>query len=170
MTINGYAGNYNQLMIYNDNEEILFTTERPNELLIDITVPVRSARKLLMNKRDCFEIRSDGNNTYLFGRNGKDLYVHTSVIDVVNVEEKVSLKCYGETCYKDVYTLRLNYLDGSEIKVESDYYTRTEKTEDRQYRERLAEIITECLFDRHHVSHYEVERMLSVLDIRIKTQ
>ena len=93
------------------------------------------------------------------------MYIHKSIIDIVNVEEKEALRCHGETNYKDVYTFRLQY--GAEFKVESDYYTRTEKTEERLHREKLAKIITECLYNGH-VSHYEVERLLEKLYITIK--
>lgn len=167
LKVNGYEGNYNQLFIYNDSGEILFKTERPYELNLDIKADVRNARKLVFNKKDCFEFKTSANNYYMF-RNGKDLYIHNSIIDVITVEEKMAFKTHGETNYKDVYTLKLNYLSGTEIKVESDYYTRTEKTEERLYREKLADIISECLYIGKDVSHYEVERMLEKLDIAIK--
>jgi hypothetical protein len=152
------------MLIYNDDGQILFKTQRPYELDIDINVELRSARKLMFNKHDCFEIKTDADNTYLL-RNGKDLYIHNSVIDVIAVEEKESLKCHGETNYKDVYTLKF---DEREIKVESDYYTRKEKTDERLYREKLANIISECMYSGKEISHYEVERLLEKLDITIK--
>lgn len=164
LKVNGYDEDYNQLFIYNDDGVILFKTERPYGLNLDLTIKVRNARKLCLCKHDCFEVKSSNTNTIL--RNGKDLYIHNSVIDVVGVEEVKCFEAYGETCYKDVYTLRL--MDGSEIKVESDFYTRVEKTEDRLYRERLAQVISDCLYSGKHVSHYEVERLLEKLDITIK--
>lgn len=163
-TVNGCVEKYNRMLIYNDDGQILFKTQRPYELDIDINVELRSARKLMFNKHDCFEIKTDADNTYLL-RNGKDLYIHNSVIDVIAVEEKESLKCHGETNYKDIYTLQLN---GREMKVESDYYTRTEKTDERLYREKLANIISECMYSGKEISHYEVERLLEKLDITIK--
>ena len=165
LRVNECEVNYNNMFIYNDDEKILFQTTRPYELNIDINSDIRNARKLMLNKQDCFEIRTSGGSYNMF-RNGKDLYVHTSIIDVIKVEEKVSLKVHGETNYKNVYTLRLQ--DGTEIEVESDYYTRTEKTSDRRYREELASIISECLYSGKSVSHYEVERLLEKLDITIR--
>lgn len=165
LKVNGCEVNYNNMFIYNDDEKILFQTTRPYEMNIDISAPVRNARKLMLNKHDCFELKASSGSYNMF-RNGKDLYVHTSIIDVIKVEEKVSLKVHGETNYKDVYTLRLQ--DGTEIEVESDYYTRTEKTEDRAYREQLASIISECLYSGKSISHYEVERLLERLEIKVK--
>lgn len=167
LKVNGYEGNYNRLLIYNDDRVILFQTERPYDLNLDITINIRNARKLMLNKQDCFEVKTSGDNTYLFSRNGKDLYIHNSVIDVVKVEEKKAFESYGETDYKDVYTLKLNYLDGTEIKIDSDYCTRTEKTEERLYREKLADIISECMYSGHF-SHYEIEKLLEKVDITIK--
>ena len=166
LKVNGYEGNYNQLLIYNDNEEILFQTTRPYELNISINADIRSARKLNLSKHDCFEIKGDCSHR-LF-TNGKDLYIHASVIAVIGVEEKVALKCHGETNYKNVYTLDLQ--DGSTITVESDYYTRTEKTDDRLYREKLASIISECMYSGKDISHYEVEQLLKKVDITIKEE
>ena len=166
LKVNGYEGNYNQLLIYNDNEEILFQTARPYELNISINTDIRSARKLALNKHDCFEIKGDCR--WRLTTNGKDLYIHDSVIAVINVEEKVALKCHGETNYKNVYTLELQ--DGSTIKVESDYYIRTEKDDDRLYREKLASIISECMYAGKDISHYEVEQMLKKLNITIKEE
>lgn len=165
LKVNGYEGNYNQMFIYNDDGHILFQTVRPYELQFEISTNIRSARKIMFNKHDCFEIKTSGENHHLF-RNGKDLYVHNSVIDVIEVHEKEALKHNGETNYKNVYTLRLQ--DGTEVKVDSDYYTRTEKTDERLYREKLAEIISECLYGDRYVSHYEVAKMLEKLDITIK--
>lgn len=165
LKVNGYEGNYNQLFIYNDDCKILFQTERPYDLNLDLTINVRNARKLILSKQDCFEIKTSMRDSYLF-RNGKDLYIHNSIIDVVKVEEKQSFNCHGETNYKDVYTLKLQ--DGTKIKVESDFYTRTEKTDERLYREKLAEIISECMYSGKDISHYEVERLLERLEITIK--
>ena len=168
MLINGYEGNYNNVFVYNDNGDILYKTERPYELKFDVDANVRNARKLAFNKGDCFEIKtSDTDRGYLF-RNGKDLYIHNSIIDVINVEEKQAMKANGETNYKNVYTLKLNYADGAEMKVDSDFFTRTEKTAERLHREELAKIISECLYSDKYVSHDEVERLLEKLDITIK--
>ena len=165
LKVNGYEGNYNSLYIYNDDAQILFQTNRPYELNIVINATIRSARKLILNKHDCFEIKTSGDRLFT---NGKDLYVHDSVIAVLGVEEKVALKCHGETNYKDVYTLELR--DGSTIKVESDYYTRSEKDDDRLYREKLASIMSECMYTGKDVSHYEVEEMLKRLNITIREE
>ena len=163
LKVNGYEGNYNSLYIYNDDAQILFQTNRPYELNIIINTTIRSARKLILSKHDCFEIKTSGDRLFT---NGKDLYVHDSVIAVLGVEEKVALKCHGETNYKDVYILKLH--DGSIIKVEIEYYTRTEKYDDRLYREKLASIISECMYTGKDISHYEVEQLLKKVDITIK--
>ena len=165
MTVNRYAGNYNHVYIYNDDGVILFQTARPDKLNFDLTINIRHARKLILNKQDCFEIKTSDDIFPMF-RNGKDLYIHNSIVDVVKVEEVVALQVSGATSYHDVYTLRLQ--DGTQRMIESDYYTRTEKTDERLYREKLAGIISECLFSGKHVSHYEVEEMLKRLEITIK--
>lgn len=168
MLINGYEANYSNVFIYNDNGDILYKTERPYELKFDLDANIRNARKLAFNKRDCFEIKTgDTDRGYLL-RNGKDLYIHNSVIDVVDITERQAMKGNGETNYKNVYTLKLNYAGGTEIKVDSDFYTRTEKTEERLYREQLAKIISGCLYNDKYVSHYEMEKILEKLDITIK--
>lgn len=164
LKINGYEGNYNHLFIYNDDGKILYQTERPYELKLDLTINVRCARKINFSKKDCFEIKASENNGVL--RNGKDLYIHNSIVNVINVEEKQVFKTHGETNYKDVYTLKLQ--NGTEMKVECDYFTRTEKTDERLHREKLAKIISECMYSGNDVSHYEVERMLEKLNITIK--
>ena len=166
LKVNNYEGNYNRLFIYNDEGTILFQTRRPYELNFGIEVSIRNARKPVFTKHDCFEIKTPyGEHSGLF-TNGKDLYIHNSIIHVISKEEKVALKCHGETNYKDVYTLALP--DRTIIKVESDYYTRTEKDDARLYREKLASIISECMYTGKYVSHYEVEEMLKKLDITIK--
>lgn len=165
LKVNGYEGNYSQLFIYNENGEILFQTERPYNLNLDITTDIRNARKLDLSKQDCFEIKTSLRNSYSLG-NGKDLYIPNYVINVVKVEEKPMKTAHGETNYKMVYTLK-NYLNGTKIEAESDYYTRTEKTEDRLYCEKLAEIISECLRGKS-VYYFEVEKMLEKLNITIK--
>ena len=167
LKVNGYEGNYKQFFIYDDNGNILYKTERAYELPLEINVPIRNARKINFSKKDCFEIKSSYDGTSFF-TNGKDLHIHNSVIDVVKVEEKQCLIAYGETNFKDVYTLKLNYLDGKEITVESDFYTRSVKTEDRINREKIADIMSSCLWGDKSISHYEVEKLLEKLDITIK--
>ena len=165
LKVNGYVGNYNHVYIYNDDGVILFQTANPDNLNFNLTINIRNARKLILNKQDCFDIKTSDDGFSMF-RNGKDLYIHNSIVDVVKVEEVVALEAYGETKYHDVYTLRLQ--DGTQGMVESGYYTRTEKTDERLYREKLAGIISECLWFGKHVSHYEVEEMLKRLEITIK--
>jgi hypothetical protein len=165
MTVNKYAGNYNHVYIYNNDGVILFQTANPDNLNFNLTINIRHARKLILNKQDCFDIKTSDDGFSMF-RNGKDLYIHNSIVDVVKVEEVVALQASGAIAYHDVYTLRLQ--DGTQRMVKSDYYTRTEKTNERLYREKLAGIISECLFSGKHVSHYEVEEMLKRLEITIK--
>ncbi|MBR3600249.1 MAG: hypothetical protein IKL53_10290 [Lachnospiraceae bacterium] len=163
--INGIEGNYYRVFIYDENGNIVFQTERPSDMHISIDVPLRNARKINFAKGDCFDINSDGGQ-YMFFRNGKDLYIPTSVLKVIKVEEKVAFKCSGETNYKNYYTIV--DANGTEYTVESDYYTRCEKTDERLYREKLAKIISSCLYSNKTVSHYEVEELLKKLDISIK--
>lgn len=163
LKVNGYQTNYKQLYIYNDKGEILYQTERPYELDINLKADVRSARKLNFNKGDCFEYKT---NTESYSKaNGKDLYVHNSYIDVIKVKEKKHFEAHGETCYKDIYTLKLQ--DDTKIEVESNFYTRYEYTQDRINGEQIAEIMSSCIF-KGNISYYEVERMLEKLDIKIK--
>ena len=51
--------------------------------------------------------------------------------------------------------------------VKSDYYTRTEKDAERLERERIADIINTCLYNKT-VSHYDIAKMLEKLNITIK--
>lgn len=50
--------------------------------------------------------------------------------------------------------------------VKSDYYTRTEKDATRIEREKIAEIINSCLYNKT-VSHYEVENIMKKLKISL---
>ena len=89
LKINGYATNYNQVIIYNEKGEYLYKTENPNNvyngLHLDINTKVRNARKLSFDKNDCFEIATSANNRYLC-RSGKDLYIKMPVGVVVPLE------------------------------------------------------------------------------------
>ena len=161
--VNNHEGNYNHIYIYNDNAQILYGTNRYYEQQFVLTAPIRNARKMNFSKGDCFELTTKG-EIGLF-RNGKDLFIHNSFIDVISVEERVSTKFNGETNYKTIYTLKMQ--DGEIVEAESDYYTRTEKTDDRLLREKIAEIISDCTYNKH-ISHYEVEKMLEKLNITIK--
>jgi hypothetical protein len=51
--------------------------------------------------------------------------------------------------------------------VKSDYYTRTEKDSERLEREKIADIINACLYNKS-VSHYDIAKMLEKLNISIK--
>ena len=62
----------------------------------------------------------------------------------------------------------LTYDAVTEMTIDSDFYTRTEKTEDRLEREKIAEIISSCLYGDKTVSHYEVEALMKKLNITIK--
>lgn len=167
LTIKEYVANYRQVYIYNDDGEILFQTERPYELQFDLNIDdIRCARKLIFAKQDCFEINSSMD--YRWGDNGKDLYIHNSFVDVINTKEKLKFDSNGEKDYKDVYTLKLNCNNGEEIEVESDFYTRTELSPERQMQEKIAAIMTDCLYENKNVSNYEVEKMMEYLDITIK--
>lgn len=166
LKINNSEARYAQVFIYNDKGDILYKTKRYDLLNLDLNVNVRNARKLSFYQHDCFQIKTSRDHTFM--TNGKDLYIHNSIVDVINVKEEKDFESNGETCYINIYTLKLNCLNGKEIKVKSDYYTRYEKTPEREYREKLAEIISSCLYTGKEVSHYEVERMLKKLNITIK--
>ena len=166
LKINNSEVRYAQVFIYNDKGDILYKTKRDDLLNLDLNINIRNARKLSFYPHDCFQIKTSREHTFM--TNGKDLYIHNSIVDVIKVEEKKAFETSGEICYKDVYTLKLNYLDGVEVNVESDCYTRYEKTPEREYLEKLAEIISSCLYTGKEVSHYEVERMLKKLNITIK--
>lgn len=222
LKINGNQTDYNKLFIY-DGETIVYSTVRPYELEIEIDgIEIRSARKLNFKKNDCFEIKSDSNKAV---NNGKDLYIPASIISVKSVKEIEVVRSifYGETNYKDEYTLELHcnahrwvrhieavddlgpktplseydadgiwssnysktcttydvngsgavfkrwltYEEVTEIVIESDYYTRTEKTEERLELEKIADIMSECT--HRHISHYDVKSMMGKLTINIKT-
>lgn len=62
----------------------------------------------------------------------------------------------------------LTYDVMTEITIESDYYTRTEKTDERIEREKIANIISSCMYGTNSISHYEVERIMEKLNISIK--
>lgn len=167
LTIKEYVANYTQVYIYNDDGEILFQTERPYELQFDLNIDkIRCARKLTFAKQDCFEIKSS--KDFISLTNGKDLYIHNSFVDVINTKEELKFNSHGEKDYKDIYTLKLNCNNGEEIEVESDFYTRTELSPERQMQEKIAAIITDCLYGNKNVNHYEVEKIMEYLDITIK--
>lgn len=62
----------------------------------------------------------------------------------------------------------LTYDRVTELTIDSDFYTRTEKDAGREERERIAEIMTECCYSNTYISHYEVARILEKLNITIK--
>lgn len=55
-----------------------------------------------------------------------------------------------------------------ELLVECPGYSRTEKTPDRLNREKLAEKMNELNIGRGSISHHDIEKMLTVFDIKIK--
>ena len=57
----------------------------------------------------------------------------------------------------------------SDFIVKSDYYTRTEKDEARTEREKIAEIINSCLYNKTF-SHYDIEAIQKKLNISIKAE
>lgn len=227
LKINGYEANYNNLFIY-EGENILYTTSRINDLRLELeNLNIRNARKINFAKGDIFDVKTSNINSIF--RNGKDLYIPSSIISVESVIEKEMCKHNGETNYKNIYTLKLhcnahiwnthieevtdlpsdmpleNYDKNgkfgsgyskehniyefhthfktgeewiskkwmtydviTEIELESDYYTRTEKTDERLKREEIANIISSCLWSDKNVSHYEVEKLMEKLNITIK--
>lgn len=60
------------------------------------------------------------------------------------------------------------YENITEITVQGDYITRSEKSTDRIEREKLAEIINSCLYSGKTITHYEVKELLDKLDIKVK--
>jgi hypothetical protein len=55
----------------------------------------------------------------------------------------------------------------NEFIVKSDYYTRTEKDEARTEREKIAEIINSCLYNKT-LSHYDIGKIMEKLNITVK--
>lgn len=227
LKINGYEANYNNLYIY-EGENILFTTSRTHELTLELDgLNIRNARKINFAKGDIFEVKTS--DTSKLFRNGKDLYIPSSIISVESVTEKKHFEHDGETNFKNVYVMKLhcnahtwnthiekvtdlpsnmpltdydkngkfgsgyskncniyelhthpktgeNWISKNwmtydvitEITLESDYYTRTEKTAERLQREEIVKIISSCLYSGKTVSHFEVERLMEKLNISIK--
>lgn len=62
----------------------------------------------------------------------------------------------------------LTYDEVTDLVIDSDYYTRTEKDDSRIEREKIADILSECLYSGKTVSHYEVAKILEKLNITIK--
>ncbi len=62
----------------------------------------------------------------------------------------------------------LTYDPITELVIDSDYYTRTVKDADRIEREKIAEVLSSCLYSGKSVSHYEVARILEKLNVTIK--
>ena len=56
----------------------------------------------------------------------------------------------------------------TELLVECPGYSRTEKTPERLNREKIAEKMNELNIGRGSISHYDIEKILTVFDIRIK--
>lgn len=227
LKINGYEANYNNLFIY-EGENILYTTSRVYDLKFELEgLKIRNARKINFAKADIFDVKTSDKNSFF--KNGKDLYIPSSVISVESVTEKEVFEHDGETNYKNVYALKLHcdahiwnthiekvidlpsniplqdydkngifssgfsknhntyeyhtlaktgeerllkkwmtYDAITEIELESDYYTRTEKTNERLQREEIASIISSCLYGDKSVSHYEVDKLMEKLNITIK--
>lgn len=71
---------------------------------------------------------------------------------------------------KEEYIVKkwLTYDKVEQIVLDSDYYTRIEKDESREEREKIAKILESCLYSGKTVSHFEVARILEKLDIKIK--
>ena len=60
----------------------------------------------------------------------------------------------------------LTYDQITTAEIESDYYTRSEKDNNRVEREKIADLMTNAC--NVHISHYDVARMLKMLNISIK--
>ena len=104
LKINGYEVNYEHLFIY-DGENILYKTERPYELNLEIEgLTVRNARKINFAKNDVFEVKAE-KSEYMF-RNGKDLYIPVSVISIESVTEK---QCRNGRKPKNQYIMEEKY-------------------------------------------------------------
>ena len=76
------------------------------------------------------------------------------------------------TNYKtgETYVMKrwLTYDTVNELVIDCDYYTRTEKSPERLEREKIANILTSCVYSGKTISHYEVEKMLEKVNITIK--
>lgn len=228
MKINGIDTNYDAMYIYNPENGVIFKTVRPYDWEIELEgLAIRNARKINFAKGDCFTVATDEKDRF-YGRNGKDLYIPDSILEVVSITEKQAATISGETNYKNVYELRVHcaahqWIEHREIienfpektpiteydprgvwgegyrrntntyhifthwktnetkvvkqwltwdtitsaTLESDYYTRSEKTADRIEREKIAAAINDALNGKR-ISHYDVEKLLEVVDIKVK--
>lgn len=95
---------------------------------------------------------SDG---YIKGKNTYNRFDYTN-----SKFEKIRAKGSG------VMKKWLTYDQITTAEIVSDYYTRSEKDDSRVEREKIADLMTNAC--NVHISHYDVARMLKVLNISIK--
>jgi hypothetical protein len=90
-----------------------------------------------------------------------------AVISTFDTTDNAFFKRSGQAAEKGIIKHYLQDVIYNDFIVKSDYYTRTEKDEARREREKIADIINTCLYNKT-VSHFDVENIMKKLNISIK--
>lgn len=90
-----------------------------------------------------------------------------AVISTFDTSDNTYYKRSGKPAEKGIIKRYLKDNIYNDFIVKSDYYTRTEKDEARREREKIAEIINTCLYNKT-VSHFDIENIMKKLNISIK--
>lgn len=87
-------------------------------------------------------------------------------ISTFDTSENTFYKKSGRPAEKGIIKRYFAEIVYNSFLVKSDYYTRTEKDAARIEREKIAEIINTCLYNKT-VSHYDVEKIMEKLNISL---
>lgn len=102
----------------------------------------------------------------------KHLGDHDNSYDVVDLKEsqKKLMAARGiDTNYNLVHWTVSQYEAKNYVaEYDSQKYTRIEKDEGREQREKLAQLINECLGSSSHLSHYDIARLQEKFNITVK--
>lgn len=90
-----------------------------------------------------------------------------AVISIFDTSESTYHRIKGAPAEKGILKHYLEDVEYTEFIIKSDYYTRSEKDEARAEREKIAEIINSCLYNKT-LSHYDVQQIQEKLNISIK--
>jgi hypothetical protein len=90
-----------------------------------------------------------------------------AVITTFDTSESAYHKRKGTPAEKGILKHYFEDVIYNEFIVKSDYYTRAEKDEARTEREKIAEIINSCLYNKT-LSHYDIEKIMEKLNITVK--
>ena len=90
-----------------------------------------------------------------------------AVISTFDTSDNVYYKRSGKPAEKGIIKYYFQDVIYNDFIVKSDYYTRTEKYEARREREKIADIINTCLYNKT-VSHFDVEKIMERLNITVK--